>query len=39
MPISKKEFDEEEKRLAMVVDIIKNKISILGSKLISDEKK
>ena len=39
MPISEKEFDEEEKRLAMVVDIIKNKISILGSKLISDEKK
>ena len=39
MPISKKEFDEEEKRLGMVVDIIRNKISILGSKLISDEKK
>ena len=39
MPISEKEFDEEEKRLAMVVDIIRNKISLLGSKLISDEKK
>ena len=39
MPISKSEFILEEKRLAMVVDVIRKHISVLGSKLASDEEK
>ena len=39
MPISNKEYHEEEIRLAKVVDIIRNRISSLGSELIEDEEK
>ena len=39
VPISDKEFILEEKRLAKVVEIVRNHISALGSKLISDEEK
>ena len=39
MPISKGEFVLEEKRLAMVVDVIRKHISSLGGELLSDSKK
>ena len=39
MPISRLEYQNEEKRLAKVVEIIKKHISSLGAELISDEEK
>ena len=39
MPISKSDFILEKKRLDKVVEIVRNHISSLGSKLIDDEKK
>lgn len=39
MPISSDEYDIERKRLSLVVDIVRKRISLLGSELIQDEKK